>query len=116
MEATVRERHVGDSHVTASPDFWRLDEENLDELFLLLPLTDAPPDWESAWNSIRVQTADALNAIRNELRSALDDAPCGDGGQPEQQELLSLAGHGRRRTPEQITEMVLAGVGDANRR
>jgi hypothetical protein len=35
---------------------------------------DAPPNWEGAWNSIRAQTADALSAIRNELRSALDDA------------------------------------------
>jgi hypothetical protein len=35
---------------------------------------DAPPNWEGAWNAIRAQTADALSAIRNELRSALDDA------------------------------------------
>jgi len=35
---------------------------------------DAPPDWEGAWNTIRAQTADALSTIRNELRSALDDA------------------------------------------
>ena len=35
---------------------------------------DAPPNWEGAWNTIRAQTADALSAIRNELRSALDDA------------------------------------------
>ncbi len=34
---------------------------------------DAPPNWESAWDTIRAQTADALSAIRNELRSALDD-------------------------------------------
>ena len=34
---------------------------------------DAPPNWEGAWNAIRAQTADALSAIRNELRSALDD-------------------------------------------
>lgn len=33
---------------------------------------DAPPNWEGAWNAIRAQTADALGAIRNELRSALD--------------------------------------------
>jgi hypothetical protein len=35
---------------------------------------DAPPNWEGAWNTIRTQAADALSAIRNELRSALDDA------------------------------------------
>jgi hypothetical protein len=35
---------------------------------------DAPPNWEGAWNAIRAQTADAMTAIRNELRSALDDA------------------------------------------
>jgi hypothetical protein len=35
---------------------------------------DAPPNWEGAWNTVRTQTADALSAIRNELRSALDDA------------------------------------------
>jgi hypothetical protein len=35
---------------------------------------DAPPNWEGAWNAIRAQTADALGAIRNELRSALDGA------------------------------------------
>ena len=35
---------------------------------------DAPPNWEGAWNAIRAQTADAMSAIRNELRSALDDA------------------------------------------
>ena len=35
---------------------------------------DAPPNWEGAWNAIRAQTADALGAIRNELRSALDAA------------------------------------------
>jgi hypothetical protein len=35
---------------------------------------DAPPEWEGAWNTIRAQTADALSIIRNELRSALDDA------------------------------------------
>jgi hypothetical protein len=35
---------------------------------------DAPPNWDGAWNSIRAQTADALSVIRNELRSALDDA------------------------------------------
>ena len=35
---------------------------------------DAPPNWEGAWNTVRAQTADALGAIRNELRSALDDA------------------------------------------
>lgn len=35
---------------------------------------DAPPNWEGAWNSIRAQAADALSAIRDELRSALDDA------------------------------------------
>jgi hypothetical protein len=33
---------------------------------------DAPPNWEGAWNAVRAQTADALGAIRNELRSALD--------------------------------------------
>lgn len=35
---------------------------------------DAPPNWEGAWNAVRAQTADALSVIRNELRSALDDA------------------------------------------
>lgn len=35
---------------------------------------DAPPDWEGAWNAVRAQTADALSVIRNELRSALDEA------------------------------------------
>lgn len=35
---------------------------------------DAPPNWEGAWTAIRAQTADALSAIRNELRGALDDA------------------------------------------
>lgn len=35
---------------------------------------DAPPNWEGAWNVVRAQTADAMSAIRNELRSALDDA------------------------------------------
>lgn len=35
---------------------------------------DAPPNWEGAWNTIRTKTADALNLLRNELRSALDDA------------------------------------------
>jgi hypothetical protein len=35
---------------------------------------DAPPNWEGAWNAIRAQTADALGAIRNELRTALDAA------------------------------------------
>lgn len=35
---------------------------------------DAPPNWEGAWNAIRAQTADALGAIRNELRGALDAA------------------------------------------
>jgi hypothetical protein len=33
---------------------------------------DAPPNWEGAWNTIRVQTADTLSAIRGELRSAVD--------------------------------------------
>ncbi len=35
---------------------------------------DAPPNWEEAWNAIRAQAADAMSAIRSELRSALDDA------------------------------------------
>ncbi len=37
-------------------------------------INDAPPNWEGAWNSVRAQAADALSAIRNELRGALDDA------------------------------------------
>ncbi len=40
MEAIVRELHASGSHPDTSTDFWRLDDSNLDELFLLLPLAD----------------------------------------------------------------------------
>jgi hypothetical protein len=33
---------------------------------------DAPPNWAGAWDTIRVQTSDALSALRYELRRALD--------------------------------------------
>jgi hypothetical protein len=37
-----------------------------------LGIHDAPPNWEGAWDTIRVQVSDALSAMRNELRSAID--------------------------------------------
>ena len=40
MEATVRELQASGSRPDASIDFWRLGDGDLDELFLLLPLTD----------------------------------------------------------------------------
>lgn len=40
-----------------------------------LGIHDAPPNWEGAWDTIRVQVSDALSALRNELRSAIDAAP-----------------------------------------
>lgn len=38
MEATVREHQAGDSRPDSNTDTWRLTHEDLDELFLLLPL------------------------------------------------------------------------------
>ena len=40
MEATVRELHASGSRPDTSIDFWRLGDQNLGELFLLLPLAD----------------------------------------------------------------------------
>jgi hypothetical protein len=40
-----------------------------------LGIHDAPPNWEGAWDAIRVQVSDALSALRNELRSAVDANP-----------------------------------------
>ena len=38
-----------------------------------LGIHDAPPNWAGAWNSIRIQTADTLTTLRNELRRFADD-------------------------------------------
>lgn len=40
-----------------------------------LGIHDAPPNWEGAWDTIRVQVSDAVSALRNELRSAVDAKP-----------------------------------------
>jgi hypothetical protein len=37
-----------------------------------LGIYDAPPNWAEAWDNIRVQTADALTVLRNELRQWVD--------------------------------------------
>lgn len=37
-----------------------------------LGIHDAPPNWAGAWDSIRVQTANALTTIRGELRRWVD--------------------------------------------
>jgi hypothetical protein len=41
MEATARELQAGGSRLDASTNFWRLGDRDLDELFLLLQLTDS---------------------------------------------------------------------------
>jgi hypothetical protein len=40
-----------------------------------LGIHDAPPNWAGAWDSIRLQTANALTIIRNELRQWVDSMP-----------------------------------------
>lgn len=40
-----------------------------------LAIHDAPPNWGGAWDSIRVQTANPLTMLRNELRSWVDSQP-----------------------------------------
>jgi hypothetical protein len=39
----------------------------------VLGIHDAPPNWADAWDSIRIQTADALTILRNELRRFADE-------------------------------------------
>jgi hypothetical protein len=40
-----------------------------------LGIHDAPPNWAGAWDSIRIQTANALTIIRDELRLWVDAQP-----------------------------------------
>jgi hypothetical protein len=37
-----------------------------------LGIHDAPPNWGGAWDTIRVQAANALTILRNELRRWVD--------------------------------------------
>jgi hypothetical protein len=40
-----------------------------------LGIHDAPPNWRTAWDTIRAHTADALTTIRVELRRWVDTQP-----------------------------------------
>ena len=47
-------------------------EGSLIERLAALGITDAPPNWTSAWDTIRAITVDALATIRRELRQWID--------------------------------------------
>jgi hypothetical protein len=40
-----------------------------------LGIHDAPPNWTGAWDTVRVQTANALTALRQVLREWIDSTP-----------------------------------------
>ncbi|HXZ66576.1 MAG TPA: hypothetical protein VEH05_17695 [Streptosporangiaceae bacterium] len=59
-------------HQARSSDQHGLAKGGLTEALARLGITDAPPNWKGAWDTIRARTTDALTAIRQELRQWID--------------------------------------------